>query len=56
MSGGNNKNMDHYKTRSRRRQEEDVVHEMHKKALSATQIGLSQNAASSIRSGNRLSR
>ncbi len=45
-------NMDHHKTSGRGRQGEDVVHEMHKRVLSATQIGLSQNAASANRSAN----
>jgi len=44
--------MDHHKTSGRGRQGEDVVHEMHKRVLSATQIGLSRNPASAIRSGN----
>ena len=45
-------NMDHHKTSGRGRQGGDVVHETHKRVLSATQIGLSKKAAGAIRSGN----
>jgi len=44
--------MDHHKTSGRGRQAEDVVHEMHKRVLSASQIGLSRNPGSAIGSGN----
>ncbi len=45
-------NMDHYKRRSRERQGVGVVHEAHKSVLEATQLGLSQNSAGAVRSGN----
>jgi hypothetical protein len=51
MSRKNNINTDHYKTRGRGRPNDGVVHETHKRVLTASQSRLPVNSADAIRSG-----
>ena len=55
MSRKNNINTDHYKTRGRGRPNDGVIHETHKRVLTASQSRSSENSVDAIRSGSTLS-
>jgi hypothetical protein len=55
MSRKNNINTDHYKTKGRDRPNNAVIHETHKRVLTASQSRLSENSVDAIRSGNTIS-
>ena len=55
MSRKNNINTDHYKTRGRGRPNDGVIHETHKRVLTASQSRLFENSVDAIRSRSTVS-